>query len=113
MSDAKNAEFSDLLREDAASIRLPGSAPAPRVRDESIYAEAERDPEGVLGRIRERTGVVDAVDAVLDWQPPHAKWFVGGRLNASVNCVDRHVRGAAPEQGGASSGKASRATGAR
>ena len=30
---------------------------------------------------------------VLDWNPPHAKWFVGGTLNASVNCVDRHVRG--------------------
>ena len=27
------------------------------------------------------------------WEPPHAKWFVGGTLNASVNCVDRHVRG--------------------
>ena len=31
---------------------------------------------------------------MLDWQPPHAKWFVGGQLNASVNCLDRHVRGA-------------------
>ena len=30
---------------------------------------------------------------MLDWKPPHAKWFVGGTLNASVNCVDRHVRG--------------------
>jgi acetyl-CoA synthetase len=30
---------------------------------------------------------------VLDWQPPHAKWFVGGALNASVNCLDRHLRG--------------------
>jgi acetyl-CoA synthetase len=30
---------------------------------------------------------------VLDWQPPHAKWFVGGKLNASVNCLDRHLRG--------------------
>ncbi|WP_017615702.1 acetate--CoA ligase [Nocardiopsis salina] len=30
-------------------------------------------------------------DTVLDWQPPYAQWFVGGRLNASVNCVDRHV----------------------
>ena len=29
---------------------------------------------------------------VLDWQPPHAKWFVGGKLNASANCLDRHVR---------------------
>ena len=30
-------------------------------------------------------------DEVLDWQPPFAKWFVGGQLNASVNCLDRHV----------------------
>ena len=29
---------------------------------------------------------------VLEWKPPHAKWFVGGKLNASVNCLDRHVR---------------------
>ncbi len=31
-------------------------------------------------------------DKVLEWTPPHAKWFVGGKLNASVNCVDRHIR---------------------
>jgi acetyl-CoA synthetase len=30
---------------------------------------------------------------VLDWKPPHARWFVGGKLNASSNCLDRHVRG--------------------
>ena len=36
---------------------------------------------------------------MLDWKPPHAKWFVGGKLNVSVNCLDRHVRGAAPQQG--------------
>ena len=30
---------------------------------------------------------------VLDWQPPHAKWFVGATLNASYNCVDRHCHG--------------------
>ncbi|MEX2291440.1 MAG: acetate--CoA ligase [Mycobacteriales bacterium] len=30
-------------------------------------------------------------DEVLDWQPPFAKWFVGGKLNVAVNCVDRHV----------------------
>ena len=29
---------------------------------------------------------------VLDWKPPHAKWFVGGKLNVSVNCVDRHIK---------------------
>ena len=30
---------------------------------------------------------------VCEWKPPHAKWFTGGKLNVSVNCVDRHVRG--------------------
>ncbi|MDP6963874.1 MAG: acetyl-coenzyme A synthetase N-terminal domain-containing protein, partial [Planctomycetota bacterium] len=30
-------------------------------------------------------------DTVLDWQPPVAKWFDGGQLNASVQCLDRHV----------------------
>ena len=29
---------------------------------------------------------------MLDWKPPHARWFVGGKLNVSVNCLDRHVR---------------------
>jgi acetyl-CoA synthetase len=31
---------------------------------------------------------------VCEWTPPHAKWFVGGKLNISVNCVDRHIAGA-------------------
>ncbi|HEX7025514.1 MAG TPA: acetate--CoA ligase, partial [Gemmatimonadales bacterium] len=31
--------------------------------------------------------------AVLEWTPPHARWFVGGRLNVSVNCLDRHLAG--------------------
>jgi len=32
-------------------------------------------------------------DTVLDWTPPHAKWFVGGQLNVSTNCLDRHLAG--------------------
>jgi acetyl-CoA synthetase len=32
-------------------------------------------------------------NTVCEWKPPHAKWFLGGKLNISVNCVDRHVRG--------------------
>ncbi len=30
---------------------------------------------------------------ILDWKPPHARWFVDGKLNASVNCIDRHLNG--------------------
>jgi len=29
----------------------------------------------------------------LDWKPPHARWFVDGKLNASANCLDRHLAG--------------------
>jgi acetyl-CoA synthetase len=32
-------------------------------------------------------------DSVLEWRPPHARWFGGGKLNVSVNCLDRHLRG--------------------
>ncbi|MGI9041638.1 MAG: acetate--CoA ligase [Gemmatimonadales bacterium] len=32
-------------------------------------------------------------DRILEWTPPHAQWFVGGKLNASVNCLDRHLAG--------------------
>ena len=32
-------------------------------------------------------------DRVLDWQAPHARWFVGGKLNVSANCIDRHLDG--------------------
>lgn len=39
------------------------------------------------------TGVESVLNEVrvLDWTPPLAKWFVGGRLNLSVNCLDRHL----------------------
>ena len=38
-------------------------------------------------------------DSVLEWTPPHAKWFSGGRLNVAANCIDRHLSRAAAQQG--------------
>ena len=35
---------------------------------------------------------IEPLERVLEWKSPDAKWFVGGKLNASVNCVDRHVQ---------------------
>jgi len=37
-----------------------------------------------------------AVDRVLEWKPPHAKWFLGGKLNASVNCSTAYPPARAP-----------------
>jgi acetyl-CoA synthetase len=60
----------------------------------AIYEEARRD------RLRFWEDQARALEwttpwsRVLDWTPPHAKWFVGGKLNVSANCLDRHLRGA-------------------
>ena len=57
-----------------------------------LYAEAERDPEGFwAARAHELISWSTPFDQVLDWQPPFARWFLGGQLNVAYNCVDRHV----------------------
>ncbi len=56
------------------------------------YARADADREAFWAEQAERLDWDQKWDRVLDWDdPPFAKWFVGGRLNASYNCVDRHV----------------------
>jgi acetyl-CoA synthetase len=56
-----------------------------------IYEEAEKDPLAWWAKEAEHLQWDVPFDTVLHWQLPFAKWFVGGKLNASVNCVDRHV----------------------
>ncbi len=55
------------------------------------YAEADADRLAFWETQARRLQWDTAWDTALDWQPPYAKWFVGGRLNVAVNCVDRHV----------------------
>ena len=62
------------------------------VRDAAVYEEAARDPEGFWANFARELEWSTPWTRVLDWNPPHAKWFVGGTINASVNCLDRHVR---------------------
>ena len=56
-----------------------------------IYAEANQDRLGFWEKQAFELQWDAPWNKVLDWQPPFAKWFVGGKLNASVNCLDRHV----------------------
>lgn len=56
-----------------------------------IYEEAGKDRLGWWARQAEGLEWAQRWDEALEWEEPFAKWFVGGRLNASVNCVDRHV----------------------
>ncbi len=62
------------------------------IRDVKVYEEAQRDLEGFWGAQAERLDWFKRWDKALEWNAPWAKWFVGGKLNAAYNCVDRHAR---------------------
>ena len=61
------------------------------VQDRSIYERAEADHEAFWAEQADRLGWVKRWDTVMTWTPPWVKWFEGGQLNASYNCLDRHV----------------------
>lgn len=59
---------------------------------ERLYDESVNSPEKFWGRqAKEQLVWRKPFKKVLDWKPPHAKWFVGGKLNVSENCIDRHL----------------------
>jgi acetyl-CoA synthetase len=62
------------------------------VTDRSLYTEAERDYEAFWARqARKLLSWYDDFHTTLEWDLPFAKWFLGGTLNVSYNCLDRHV----------------------
>jgi acetyl-CoA synthetase len=62
------------------------------VRDDRIYSEADADFEGFWARqAREHLTWFQDFHTTLEWDLPYAKWFLGGTLNVSYNCLDRHV----------------------
>lgn len=59
---------------------------------QKLYDKAAADPTGFWADLAEQElHWFKKWDTVLDWQPPFAKWFVGGKLNISYNCLDRHL----------------------
>src|SRR3954466_135430 len=86
------AEISALLREDRVFTPSESFRARANVRDNTPYEEADRDVEGFWAGLASELEWTRRWTKVLDWNPPHAKWFVDGQLNASVNCVDRHIR---------------------
>ena len=62
------------------------------VTDTSLYDEADRDYEGFWARqAADLLDWTEEWETILEWDLPYAKWFVGGKLNAAHNCLDRHV----------------------
>src|SRR5690242_2728213 len=58
-----------------------------------LYQEAQDDPDRFWGDIARELHWFKPWDRVLEWNLPFAKWFVGGQMNLSYNCLDRHVAG--------------------
>lgn len=59
---------------------------------QSLYARSIKDPEAFwAGLAREELHWFEPWHTVLDWQEPTARWFVGGKLNLTYNCLDRHL----------------------
>jgi acetyl-CoA synthetase len=63
------------------------------VEYQRLYKEAEDDPDRFWGDIARELHWFKPWDRVLEWNLPFAKWFVGGQMNLSYNCLDRHVAG--------------------
>ncbi len=88
---AENTALSALLHEDRR-FEPPGDLAAAANAQPGIYQEAAQDRLGFWERQAQRLQWETPWTQVLDWsEAPFAKWFVGGRLNVAVNCVDRHV----------------------
>jgi acetyl-CoA synthetase len=90
MSDA-DQNISALLSEDRVFPPPPDFTERAIVADDGIYERAAADHEGFWAEQAERLSWYRRWDTVMEWSPPWVKWFVGGSLNASYNCLDRHV----------------------
>jgi acetyl-CoA synthetase len=64
-----------------------------RERYDELYRRSLDDPEAFWADVAKRLRWTTPWSRVLDWQPPFAKWFVGGKLNLADNCLDRHLAG--------------------
>src|SRR5882672_1226812 len=96
----QEAEGEALDRELAGLLDVETFEPSPEfraqatLRDPAVYEEAARDPQAWWARQAEELEWFTRWETVLDdSSPPFYKWFVGGKLNASYNCLDRHVLG--------------------
>ena len=84
----------DVLLQEHRKFEPSAEFRAAAVAQPGIHEKAAADPEAYWAEQARTLEWIEPWSRVLDWTPPHATWFVGGKLNASVNCVDRHIRGA-------------------
>ncbi|RDV37869.1 acetate--CoA ligase [Bradymonadaceae bacterium TMQ3] len=89
------SEIESVLKEDRTfepPAEFAGQANIDAAKLDALYAEAKSDPEGFWARMaREELVWEKPFEKTLSWEPPFARWFEGGELNMSVQCLDRHL----------------------
>jgi acetyl-CoA synthetase len=90
MSDPGESALSALLHENRKFPPPPDLAAAANAQP-GIYEDAAADPLGFWADQARNLSWSEPFGEVLEWELPFAKWFLGGKLNVSYNCVDRHV----------------------
>ena len=88
---AEEADLEVLLGEGERFPPPPEFVAQANFSDPAVYDEAERDFEAWWERWAKELDWFEPWETVLEWNPPWAKWFQEGKLNASHNCLDRHV----------------------
>ncbi len=84
-------EIDALLQENGEFAPAENFRKHANVNDPAISSKSKNDRERFWESWAEQLDWNRKWDRVLEWNPPHAKWFVGGKINASANCLDRHL----------------------
>ena len=92
MATETNAALETFSQEDRRFPPPPAFAAKANVKDAAIYERATKDLEGFWAEQARTLSWRKPFTKVLEWEPPYAKWFLGGELNVSENCLDRHVK---------------------
>jgi acetyl-CoA synthetase len=93
MPDQRRREIDVLLHEERRYEPSEGFQRSAAVGDDTPYRDAREDREAFWASWAEKLHWFRKWDTVLEWNPPFARWFVGGKLNVAYNCLDRHLDG--------------------
>ncbi|MBV9670819.1 MAG: AMP-binding protein, partial [Acidobacteriales bacterium] len=95
MATTETQHLDSILREDRVFPPSPEFSSAAHINslDEyrALYARSESDPDAFWSSIAQELHWFHPYSKVLEWDLPWAKWFVGGKINLSYNCLDRHL----------------------
>jgi len=94
LSESQQAAIRALMRDEGAIPPPLHLARSAYLRNDAVERDrAQRDPDGFWAEQAESVQWIEPWTRVSDIQPPNHAWFLDGKLNASANCLDRHVHG--------------------